>query len=67
MRSLIKLNIFRNQEFKMVYMTIPEMNRKLEEVSHFFIERSKAFTSKIQLHEGRFREEDFTDFERLLD
>ncbi len=48
-------------------MTIPEMNRKLEEVSHFFIERSKAFTSKIQLHEGRFREEDFTDFERLLD
>lgn len=37
-------------------MTIPEMNRKLEEVSHFFTERSKTFTARIQLHEGRFRE-----------
>lgn len=40
----------------MVIMTIPEMNRKLEEVSLFFATRSKAFTAKIQLHEGKFRE-----------
>lgn len=50
----------------MGFMTIPDMNRKLEEVSHFFSTRSKAFTAKIQLHEGRFREEDFNDFEKLL-
>lgn len=46
----------------MVYMTIPEMNRKLEEVSTFFTTRAKAFTAKIELHEGKFREEDFKDF-----
>lgn len=51
----------------MGYMTIPEMNRKLEEVSQFFSTQTKAFTAKIQLHEGRFREEDFNDFERLLE
>jgi hypothetical protein len=31
----------------MGYMTIPEMNRKLEEVSHFFTTQSKAFITKI--------------------
>lgn len=31
-------------------MTIPEMNRKLEEVSQYFSARSKAFVAKIELH-----------------
>lgn len=48
-------------------MTIPEMNRKLEEVSHFFSTQSKAFITKIELHEGQFREEDFQEFEKLLE
>lgn len=34
-------------KFKMGFMTIPEMNRKLEEVSQFFITQSKSFINKV--------------------
>lgn len=50
----------------MVGMTIPEMNRKLDDLSAFFCERTRQFTAKITLHEGRFTEVDFNDFEELL-
>ena len=50
----------------MVGMTIPEMNRKLDELNGFFTERARQFTAKITLHEGRFTEGDFNDFEELL-
>lgn len=50
----------------MVGMTIPEMNRKLDELNNFFTQRARQFTSKITLHEGKFRESDFNDFEELL-
>ena len=50
----------------MVGMTIPEMNRKLDDLNSFFTERSRQFTAKIMLHEGRFNEGDFNDFESLL-
>ena len=38
----------------MVGMTIPEMNRKLDDLNGFFTERTRQFTAKITLHEGRF-------------
>ena len=47
-------------------MTIPEMNRKLEDLSSFFNQRSQSFITKIHLHEGRFNETDFREFEDLL-
>lgn len=50
----------------MVTMTIPEMNRKLDELNDFFTERARQFTTKITLHEGRFNEVDFNEFEHLL-
>lgn len=31
----------------MGFMTIPEMNRKLEEVSQFFLTQSKSFINKV--------------------
>ena len=38
----------------MVGMTIPEMNRKLDDLNGFFTERTRQFTAKITLHDGRF-------------
>lgn len=35
-------------------------------MSEIFTSTSKTFTTKIHLHEGKFKHEDFNDFENLL-
>ncbi len=39
-------------------MTIPEMNKRLEQMNTFFLDRTQQFNAKIQLHEGKFNPED---------
>ena len=43
------------------------MNKKLDELETFFSTRTEAFSSTISLHEGRFTEQDYQEFEGLLE
>ncbi len=42
------------------------MNKRMEEMNTFFVDRTQYFNRKIRLHEARFNPEDSQEFESLI-
>ncbi len=50
----------------MVFETIPEMNKHLEQLNTFLVDRTQVFNRNIRLHQGKITPQDISEFEILI-